>query len=49
MFTIDQTSSLTFTVPYTLYDQTKKAWKFEPVDLAQRFDNLIMQIKNGPA
>jgi hypothetical protein len=48
LFTIDQTSSVTFTVPYTLFDQTQKKWKLESSDLAQRFDNLIMQIKAGP-
>lgn len=49
LLTIDQTASIAFAIPYTLYDQKLKKWRFEPLDLAQRFDNLILQIKGGPA
>src|SRR5271157_893643 len=45
LFTIDQTGSVAFTIPYMLYDQALKKWRLEPSDLAQRFDNLIIQIK----
>jgi hypothetical protein len=47
LFTIDQTASLGFTIPYTLYDQALKKWRLESADLARRFDSLIMQIKTG--
>lgn len=47
LFTIDQTASLAFTIPYTLFDQTQKKWKFETTELTQRFDSLILQIKSG--
>ncbi len=47
LFTIDQTASTAFTVPYSLYDGAEKKWVFEPRALAQRFDNLILQIKSG--
>ena len=47
LFTVDQTGSVAFTIPYTLYDQAQKKWKLESTDLIQRFDNLILQIKSG--
>jgi len=47
LFTMDQTQSLAFTIPYTLFDQTQKKWVFKVEELTQRFDNLILQIKNG--
>ncbi len=47
LFTVDQTTSAAFTIPYRLFDAVKKKWVFEPQALAQRFDNLILQIKSG--
>jgi len=47
LFTIDQTASVAFTIPYTLFDQTQKKWRFGAADLAQRFDSLMLQIKSG--
>ena len=47
LLTIDQTAAIAFAIPYTLYDQKLKKWNFEPLELAQRFDNLILQIRGG--
>jgi hypothetical protein len=47
LFIIDQTASEAFTIPYTLFDPAEKKWMFEPLALAQRFDNLVLQVKNA--
>ncbi|HYC26493.1 MAG TPA: hypothetical protein VEB67_00545 [Nitrososphaerales archaeon] len=47
LYIIDQTDALSFTIPYSLYDQTNKKWVFNRADLLNRFDQLIMQIKIG--
>jgi hypothetical protein len=47
LLTIDQTAAISFAIPNTLFDPKLKKWMFEPLDLAQRFDNLILQIKGG--
>lgn len=43
----DQSEALSFTVPYSLYDYAHKKWIFDSYSLSKRFDNLILQIKNG--
>ena len=47
LFTIDQSQSAGFTIPYSLFSQTQKKWVLETAELAQRFDNLILQIRSG--
>ena len=47
LLTIDQTASAAFTVPYSLFDPDRGRWKFEPLELTQRFDNLMVQIRDG--
>jgi hypothetical protein len=47
LLTIDQTAAISFAIPYTSFSQEAKKWVFEPLDIAQRFDNLILQIKEG--
>jgi len=47
LLNISQTDALAFSVPTRLYDQKGKKWTFEPLELEQRFDNLILQIKGG--
>ncbi len=44
---MDQTDSIGFTIPYSLYDTEKKKWMFNKEDLLERFDKLILQIKVG--
>jgi hypothetical protein len=48
LFIGDQSESLSFTIPYSMYDYAHKRWMFDAYGLSRRFDNLIMQIKNGP-
>ena len=44
MFLIDQTKAMAFTLPYQAYDQARKEWSFNQMDLSARFDSLIQQI-----
>lgn len=44
MYVMDQTNAVAFTIPYQLYDQAGKQWRFEPRELSAKFDNLIQKI-----
>lgn len=46
-FLMDQSSSLSFTFSYQLYDQERKTWVFDEASLLTRFERLIMEIKRG--
>jgi hypothetical protein len=46
VLTVDVTNAVAFTIPYALYDQSKKKWGFDQQDLLRRFENLILRIKN---
>ncbi len=46
LFTVDQTDAAVFTIPYEMYDTSRKRWAFDGIGLTKRFDNLIIQIKN---
>jgi len=43
----DQTEAASFTILYQLYDQASKEWAFNRVDLTQRFEKLMVEIKAG--
>ena len=47
LYTIDQTDAISFTIPYSLFDQSSKKWTFNFGDLVGRYDQLILQIKKG--
>ena len=47
LYPMDQTEAARFTVPYKLYDPTAKAWTFNEKELTQRFESLLLQIKEG--
>jgi hypothetical protein len=49
LYPVDQTESARFTISYTLYEQAAKKWGFNVVDLSQKFDNLMLQIKEAAA
>jgi DNA-binding Lrp family transcriptional regulator len=42
---MDQANALRFSMTPSLYDQEKREWKFDQVDLLSRFDKLVMEIK----
>lgn len=45
LYPMDQTDAIAFTVSYQLYDQARKCWTLNEVELAKRFEQLIMEIK----
>jgi hypothetical protein len=45
MLTVDQTNAMGFTIAPKLFDERKKEWMFNQVELAQRFENLVQQVK----
>ena len=47
IFTIDQMDAAGFTVPYSRFDASRRGWTFDESNLITRFDELIIQIKNG--
>jgi len=47
LYVIDQTTALGFTISYQLYDQNLGRWMFNPTELRDKFDNLIMKINEG--
>ena len=47
IYPIDQTEAVGFTIPYQMYSTEAKKWTFNPQDLGARFDQLMVQIKNG--
>jgi DNA-binding Lrp family transcriptional regulator len=46
-FLLDQTNALRFTINPRLYDEQTKGWKFPQPELIERFDKLIVHVKNG--
>jgi DNA-binding Lrp family transcriptional regulator len=48
-YIIDQTNSLSFTIPYTLFDQEKKNWTFNSESVISSFKSVILKIREGPA
>ncbi len=46
-YILDHTNALSFSICYQLYDQNQKRWAFSTSEIASRFDNLIMKIKES--
>jgi len=44
-FFMDQTNALRFTMMPNLYDEATKAWQFNQLELLDKFDKLILEIK----
>lgn len=44
-YIIDQTNSLTFAIPYLLFDGAKGKWRFDGEELLKKFDELILKIR----
>jgi len=44
---LDQTNSLSFTLSYTLFDDQKRQWMFNGPELTNRFENLIIKIRES--
>jgi hypothetical protein len=44
IYAMDQTNAASFTIPYELFDFTRKKWIFDSADLMKRFEALIVQI-----
>ena len=42
---MDQANALRFTITPNLYDQESKKWKFDQLELLNRFDRLVLEIK----
>lgn len=47
IYPIDQTEAVGFTIAYQMYSSGTREWTFNPQDLSARFDQLMVQIKNG--
>jgi hypothetical protein len=47
IFPGDQTEALSFTISYKLYDQNAKKWTFKGEELAQKFSQLLIEIRSG--
>jgi uncharacterized protein YukE len=47
IYPIDQTEAARFTIAYQLYDSAAKKWTLQAQELAQKFDQLMIQIKTG--
>ena len=47
IYSVDQTEAAAFTIPYSMYDPSKKTWTFEREELVKKFEKLILQIKIG--
>ncbi|MDA4124322.1 MAG: hypothetical protein OK438_02545 [Thaumarchaeota archaeon] len=45
VLTIDQTDAARFTIPYKLFDPTRKRWVFDGQGLITRFEGLLMEIR----
>ena len=43
----DQTEAARFTISYQLYDQNVKNWAFNKVDLTEKFERVMVEIKTG--
>jgi len=44
-YPMDQTDAIAFTISYQLYDQARKSWTLNEAELAKRFEQLIIEIK----
>jgi hypothetical protein len=44
---MDQTNSLVFTIPYELYDESTRSWRFNMPDLLSRFRALVLETQTG--
>ncbi len=44
-YIFDFTNSLSFTISYQLYDESRKMWTFDLPGLLSRFDNMRIKIK----
>ena len=49
VYAMNQSKATSFTIPYALYDQQSKQWKFDGIGLAHRFEQLLSRIKNEAA
>ena len=47
IYFIDATDAASFTIPYSKFDTSMRKWIFDPVELAGRFEVLILEIKKG--
>ncbi len=47
IYTIDQTDAARFTIPYGRYESGSNKWTFDGADIVRRFEELIVQIKEG--
>jgi hypothetical protein len=45
IYTIDQSDAASFTISYNRFNQARKKWEFNLVDLISRFEVLIVEIK----
>lgn len=48
-FIVDQTNSLSFTIPYTLYDQERAGWVLDSGKVLEAFRNVLLKIRGGSA
>jgi methyl-accepting chemotaxis protein len=46
-FMMDLTNALTFTIDYKLFNQESKQWTFNLNEVTERFQNLIVKIREG--
>jgi len=49
IFPSDQTEAARFTISYKLYDPATKAWTFNRRELAEKFEKLMIEIRQEPA
>ena len=47
VYFIDQTAAASFTIPYSKFDPAIKKWTFDEVELTNRFERLILEIKRS--
>ncbi len=47
IYTIDQTDAARFTITYGRYESGSNKWTFDGADIVRRFEELILQIKEG--
>jgi hypothetical protein len=47
LFPIDQAEAARFTIPYKLYEPAGKKWTFNEAELSQKFETLLVQIREG--
>jgi hypothetical protein len=46
-FLVDQTTAMTFSLSYQLYDEQTRHWRFDVQDLLHRYENVLMKIKGS--